>query len=46
MTMDIQTIVYVNLGVTAGLGIVLLILPVIFHLCRKKYLKKESRRFF
>ncbi len=45
MTMDIQTIVYVNLGVTTGLGAILLVLPVIFHFHRKRYLKKERQRF-
>ena len=38
MMMDIQTIVYVNLGITVGLGIILLILPLVFYFCRKRYL--------
>lgn len=46
MRMDIQTIVFVNLVATMALGIILLVLPVIFHFRRKRYLKKESWRFF
>lgn len=28
-----------------GLGVMLLVLPIIFHYCRKKFIKRESKRF-